>query len=471
MTQIGRTIVAALIALAVPAETIAGPDRGGRDLDRTAAMPWQGDPYPSTYRPLPRSDLLIRHATVLDGAGHRLEDGDVLVRDGLIAAVGHQLPDAAGAMVLDGNGRWLTPGLIDPHSHDGTYVVPLTTIDRDASDVSEMSDWNVADTWIEHAVNPQDPAFALALAGGVTTLQILPGSSPLIGGRTVVLKPVSATTVAAMKFPGAPGGLKMACGENPKSTSASMKRAPTSRQGEIALLRRALADAQDYVRNWRHGGGKGSEPPSRDLKKDTLAALLEGQLRLNVHCYRADEMATMIALSHEFGFRITSFHHAVEAYKIAPLLREEGICAAVWPDWWGFKMEALDGIRENAAFLSAAGVCTAMHSDSPAIGARLAIEAAKAAAAGRRAGLTLPPETVIAWVTRNPAIALGLADRIGTIAPGMNADLVLWSGDPFSVYTHADVVMIDGAVAYDRHDPARQPHSDFALGRPTMARP
>lgn len=470
MKQIGRAIVAALVALALPISTLAEPSDRSRH-DPTPALPWQGDPYPSTYRPLPRGDLLIRHATVLDGAGHRLDDGDVLVRDGRIVAIGSQLPDARGATVLDAGGRWLSPGLIDPHSHDGTYVVPLTSIDRDASDVSELSDWNVADTWIEHAVNPQDPAFALALAGGVTTLQILPGSSPLIGGRSVVLKPVSATTVAAMKFPGAPSGLKMACGENPKTTGASKNRAPTSRQGEIALLRRALADAQDYIRSWRHAGDKGSEPPSRDLKKDALAALLEGQLRLNVHCYRADEMATMIALSHEFGFRIASFHHAVEAYKIAPLLREEGICAAVWPDWWGFKMEALDGIRENAAFLSAAGVCTAMHSDSPAIGARLAIEAAKAAAAGRHAGLTLPPETVIAWLTRNPAVALGLADRIGTIAPGMNADLVLWSGDPFSVYTHADVVLIDGAVAYDRHDPARQPRSDFALGRPTMARP
>ena len=470
--RIARTIVAGLIAVALPAATTARPpEHARRGSDRIVALPWLGDPYPSTYRPLPRTDLLIRHATVLDGAGHRIDDGDVLVRDGRIAAVGRTLPAAADVVVLDGTGRWLTPGLVDPHSHDGTYVVPLTAVDRDASDVSELSDWNVADTSIEHAVNPQDPAFALALSGGVTTMQILPGSSPLIGGRTVILKPVAATTAAAMKFPDAPGGMKMACGENPKTTSAAKNRAPTSRQGEIALLRRALADAQDYIEAWHRAAGEHGRPPTRDLRKDTLAALLEGRLRLNIHCYRADEMATMIALSHEFGFKIASFHHALEGYKIAPLLRQEGICAAVWPDWWGFKMEALDGIRENAAFLSVGGVCTAMHSDSPAIGARLNMEAAKAAAAGRRAGLSLPPETVIEWVTHGPAVALGLDDRIGSIVPGRNADLVLWSGDPFSVYTHADVVLIDGAVAYDRHDPARQPQSDFALGRPTMTRP
>ena len=460
--------LAALLAAALAAGGLgARPPHSAE----TVTLPWLGDPYPSTYRPLPRADILIRHATVLDGAGARIDDGDVLVRDGHIAAIGHALPEAPGARLVDARGRWVTPGLIDPHTHDGTYVVPLTAIDRDASDVSEMSDWNVADTWIEHAINPQDPAFALALASGVTTLQVLPGSSPLIGGRSVVLKPISATTVAAMKFPGAPQGVKMACGENPKRVGAEKGRAPTSRQGEIALLRRALIEARDYAADWKRAAAGEGRPPARDLKKDTLAALLEGRLRLNMHCYRADEMATMIGVSHEFGFPIASFHHAVEGYKIAPLLKAEGICAAVWPDWWGFKLEAGDGIRENAAFLDAAGVCTTMHSDSPAVGQRLNLEAAKAAGAGRRAGLALPPEHVIAWITRNPAKALGLADRVGTLAPGMNGDLVIWSGDPFSVYTHADLVLIDGAVAFDRRDPARRPRSDFELGRPTMARP
>lgn len=463
-----RAVAALLVAMLFTAGGAVARPHG--PPTEPGPLPWLNDPYPSSYRPLPRSDLMIRHAVVLDGAGGRIDDGDVLVRSGRIVAVGHALPDAPGVTIIDARGRWVTPGLIDPHSHDGTYVVPLTSIDRDASDVSEMSDWNAADIWIEHAINPQDPAFALALAGGVTTLQVLPGSSPLIGGRSVVLKPVSANTAAAMKFPGAPAGLKMACGENPKTTGAENKRGPTSRAGEIALLRRALFDAQDYIRDRQHAGDGHGRPPTRDLKKEALAELLGGRLRLNVHCYRADEMATIIALSHEFGFRIASFHHAVEGYKITALLKAEGICAAVWPDWWGFKMEAQDGIRENAAFLDAGGVCTMMHSDSPAIGQRLNLEAAKAAGAGRRAGLSLPPEHVIEWVTRNPARALGLDDRIGTLAAGMNGDLVIWSGDPFSVYSHADIVLIDGAIAFDRRDPARQPRSDFDLGRPTMVR-
>jgi imidazolonepropionase-like amidohydrolase len=431
--------------------------------------PFTLDAYPSTYRPLPRIDTLIAGATVLDGAGARLDNADVLMRDGKIVAIGPKL-DRSGVSVIEARGRWVTPGIIDVHSHDGTYSLPLTSIDEKASDVSELSDPNVADTWIEHAVNVQDPSFARALAGGVTTLQILPGSSPLFGGRSVVLKTIAATTVQAMKFPGAPSGLKMACGENPKLEFGSKGRSPTSRQGELAAMRGAFLKAQQYRRAWKkYEDGDEDDEPDRDLKLDTLVGVLNGDLRVHIHCYRSDEMATMISLAHEFGFRIAAFHHAAEAYKIPGLLRENGICAAVWADWWGFKMEAIDAIRENAAFVDAGGGCAMMHSDSPHIGQWLTIEAAKAAA-GRRAGLSLPPEQIIRWITSNPARALGLEDRIGTLAPGRNADVVIWSGDPFSIYSHADQVFIDGALAYDRSDPRHQPRSDFELGRPEAVR-
>ncbi|MBB4632666.1 amidohydrolase family protein [Sphingosinicella soli] len=452
-----RRVTLALAVAALVASPVAAKKK------EKHAPPVLADPWPSTYRPLPRTDMLIVGATVLDGAGGRLE-GDVLVRDGRIAAIGRDL-DRTGAAVVDGRGKWLTPGIIDVHSHNGTFVVPLTSVDDHASDVTEISDPNVADTWIEHAINPQDVAFTRALSGGVTTLQVLPGSTPLIGGRSVVLKTVPATTMQGMKFPGAPQGLKMACGENPKGHFGEAGRAPNSRQGELALLRAAFSAAQDYT---PHRGGKG-KPPRRDLKLETLAAVLAGDIRVQMHCYRADDMAVMLGLAREFGFRIAAFHHAVEAYKIPALLREAGTCAAVWPDWWGFKMEAADGIRENAAFVDAAGACAMMHSDSPQIGQRLTIEAAKAAGAGRRAGLSLPPETIIGWVTRNPAKALGLETSIGTIAPGYNADLVLWSGDPFSIYSHADRVYVDGALVYDRADPAYRPRADFELGRPQVA--
>jgi imidazolonepropionase-like amidohydrolase len=427
------------------------------------AAPYLADLFPSTYRAPAAPDTLIIHAVVLDGAGHRLDDGAVLMRAGRVVAVGHDLT-AAGARVIDAHGRWVTPGIIDIHSHDGTYHLPQTAVDAEASDVSELSDPNTAGVWIETAIEPQDPAFAHALASGVTTLQVLPGSTPVFGGRTVVLHPVPAVTVQAMKMPNAPQGLKMACGENPKSYDAEKNRGPTSAAGEITFIREAFAKASAYKAKWdRYLAGEAADPPEDDPRLDTLAAVLEGRIAVHMHCYRASEMAVMADLARDLGFRIAAFHHAVEGYKIASLFAARDICAVVWSDWWGFKVEGLDGIRENAAFIDAAGGCVTMHSDSPFLGQWLNVEAGKAAAAGRRAGLSLPPEHVIAWITSNPAKAMGLADRTGTLAPGLDADVVLWSGDPFSVYSHADLVFVGGAVAFDRTAPARP--SDFQLGR------
>lgn len=419
--------------------------------------PYAGSPPESAYRPLPRTDLLLAGATILDGDGGRIV-GDVLLRDGQVMAIGTSIDAPADVNRIDATGRWITPGLIDIHTHYGTYLLPQAA--EDVSDVIEDSDPNVADTWIEHAVRPTDPAFSRALAGGVTTLQILPGSGALFGGRSVVVHPVPVVRLAEMRFPDAPQGLKMACGSNPANSFGGRGRAPNSRQGEIAMVRRAFLEAQHYRDELEGGSGR------RDLRLDTLVAAMNGDLPVHLHCYRAEDMATWIDVLDEFGVSLAAVHHATEAYKIAPMLAERGVCAAVWPDWWGFKREAEDAIPENAAFVDAAGGCAIMHSDIPVLGSLLNIEAAKAAAAGRRAGLDIPPEHAIRWITSNPARAMGLGDRIGRLAPGMNADLVLWSGDPFSIYSHADLVFIDGAIAYDRADPARQPVPDFELGRP-----
>jgi imidazolonepropionase-like amidohydrolase len=434
------------------------------------AIPFGIDPNPSAYQPFPRDDVLISGATVLDGKGGRFSNMDVLVQDGRIIRVeeGIVVPDKVD--VIDAAGQWLTPGIIDIHSHNGTYVLPLTSQNFAISDVSEISDPNTAQIWIENGIDVQDLTFGRALAAGVTTLQVVPGSVPLFGGRSVVLKPIPAQTIYQMKFPGAQQGMKMACGENPKSHFGELGKAPTSRMGEIAAMKEAFLSASAYLSGWEsYLQNPGVvDQPKRDLALDSLAGVLNGDLRVHLHCYRADDIAVMLALAKEFGFQIAAIHHATEGYKITDLLQQSGVCAAVWSDWWGYKMEASDAIRENAAMLDSAGVCTIMHSDSPVVGQRLNIEASKAMGAGRRAGIEIPPEQAIRWLTSNPALALGLESRIGTIDPGFNADLVVWSGDPFSIYSRVERVYIDGALLYLRSETTPQPPSDKEIGFPVL---
>jgi imidazolonepropionase-like amidohydrolase len=423
------------------------------------------NPFPSTYARYPGAVTLIRGATVYDGDGGRIEQGVVLLRDGMIAAVGpsNAVAVPADAVVIDGTGKFVTPGIIDVHSHLGNYPSPGT---QAHSDGNEATDPVRADVWAEHSVWPQDPGFSRALAnGGVTTLQILPGSANLFGGRSVVLKNVYARTVQGMKFPGAPYGLKMACGENPKRVYGG-KSGPSTRMGNIATTRATWLKALDYKRKWDGYEKEGGEVPDRDLTMDTLRGVLDGQILIHNHCYRADEMAQMIDVAKEMGYKIASFQHAVESYKIADLLRENGICSAMWADWYGFKMEAFDGIEENIAFVERAGACAIVHSDDENGIQRLNQEAAKALAHGRRAGLQMTDAQAWKWLSANPARSLGIYHRTGSLAPGKMADVVLWNGDPFSVYSRREKVWIDGAMMYDSSDPRRRPVSDFELGQP-----
>jgi len=444
-----------------------------------ASLAAAAEPFASTYSPAAAGPVLIRGATVLTGTGERLEQADLLLRDGRIAAIGPGL-EAGDARIVDAAGRWVTPGLIDIHSHLGVYPSPTLEAHGDGN---EMVDPNTAGVWAEHAVWPQDPGFETALAGGVTTLMVLPGSGNLIGGRGVTLKNVPASTMQAMKFPGAPHGLKMACGENPKRYYGGQQRAPMTRMGNMAGYRQAFADAQDYRRQWQdfrraadeweskpksRRDGERPSPPKRDLALETLSAVLEGTITVQIHCYRADEMANMIDLADEFGFRIAAFHHGAEAYKLADRLAERGICGALWADWWGFKMEAYDGIQENLALVDAAkNGCAITHSDSEEGIQRLNQETAKAMARGNRAGFSITPEHAIRWITANPAKAMGIAGDTGTLEVGKMADVVLWNRDPFSVYALADQVWIDGVLQLDRSAPAERPRSDFMLGQPT----
>lgn len=418
-------------------------------------------PFASTYTPRPTTPTLIRNATVFDGNGAELSNADVLMRDGRIVAVGQNL-SAEGATVIDGTGKFVTPGIIDAHSHLGVY--PSPSIDA-TSDGNELTSPNTAEVWAEHSVWPQDPGFLRAVAGGITTLHVLPGSGNLFGGRGVTLRPVlGATTVQEMKFPGAPQSLKMACGENPARVYGSRNSSPATGMGDVAGYRQAFANAARYAARMEAAENGQGEPPDRDLEMETLAGVINGDIILQWHCYRADEMANAIQVAHEFHFQIAAFHHAVEAYKITDMLREENICAAMWADWWGFKLEAYDGIRENIAFVDASGGCAVVHSDSEVGIQRLNQEAAKAMADGRRAGIEITRAQAWTWLSRNPARALRIDQETGTLEPGRRADVVIWSADPLSSYAVAERVFIDGAVMYER-GAQRDPPSDFELGQ------
>jgi imidazolonepropionase-like amidohydrolase len=435
--------------------------------DAAGARPsFTDDPYPSTYRRLAAPPVLVAGATVLDGNGGRLDGADVLMADGRIVAVGTGLDVPADAVRVDGRGKWVTPGIIDVHSHLGVYPSPGVSAHSDGNEATAPV---TAAVWAEHSIWPQDPGFATALAGGVTTLMILPGSANLVGGRGVTLKNVAATTYQAMKFPGAPWGLKMACGENPKRVYGQ-KGGPATRMGNVAGYRAAFIDAAEYRKKRDRPDSDKDTGGKRDLKLDTLAAAMNGDILVHIHCYRADEMAVMLDLAKEFGFKVAAFHHGVEAYKLADRLAAEGVCGALWADWWGFKMEAYDGIQGNIALVDRpTGGCAIVHSDSAEGIQRLNQEAAKVIADAGRAGIEIRPERAIRWITSNAARSLGVLDRTGTLEPGKMADVVLWNGNPFSVYAKAEKVWIDGARVYDRDDPARQPTSDFMLGQGAAA--
>ncbi len=422
------------------------------------------EPFPSRYAPLPSEPTLIKGATVLTGAGERLDGADVLMVDGKIAGVGSGLAHD-GAVVIEADGTWVTPGVIDVHSHLGVYPSPGT---ESHSDGNEATSPVTAEVWAEHSVWPHDPGFTTALAGGVTSMQILPGSANLMGGRGVTLKNVPGRNVMEMKFPGAPHGFKMACGENPKRVYGQ-KSGPATRMGNVAGYREAWIKAAEYRDKLAKAAKGEGEAPTRDLELETLAGVLNGEILVHNHCYRGDEMSIMIDVADEFGYEIAAFHHAVEAYKIGDLLAEHGACAAVWADWWGFKMEAYDGIRENAALIDQAGACAIIHSDSAVGIQRLNQETAKVMGAAARVGIDIPPEHAIRWITENPAKSMGIADQTGTLSEGKMADVVIWNGNPFSVYTRAERVFIDGALAYDRNDTSVNPVTDFTLGTAAAA--
>ena len=446
------TIALAGLALSACATTSDGKNTASTGTAMTADG---RAPYASTYRPYPGRPTAVIGATIYDGAGGRIDNGTVLFRDGKIVQVGDSTLSTEGYDRIDGGGMFVTPGVIDIHSHLGDY--PSPSVDAH-SDGNEATSPTTPDVWAEHSVWPQDPGFSRALAnGGVTSLQILPGSANLVGGRSVTLKNVPSRTVQGMKFPGAPYGMKMACGENPKRVYGSRGQKPSTRMGNFAVNRQNWLDA----REWAAGDRK-----DRDLAKETMAGVLDGEILVHNHCYRADEMALVLDMAREMGYKVSTFHHAVESYKIGDLLRDAEVCSAVWADWYGFKMEAYDAIPENAALIHNSGACVVIHSDDENGIQRLNQEAAKAQADGRRMGIDIPDAEVVEWFTLNAARAMGISDMTGSLEEGKMADVVLWNGDPLSIYSRPQMVWVDGALMYDANDRSRRPVSDFELGQP-----
>ncbi len=455
-------------ASSVPSDPFAGPEARAR----TAL-----DAPPAGHGPA----VLVQHATVMTAAGKRYSPGFVLMEGGTIAAVGEGdgPTPKEGTVVVDAHGRFVTPGIIDPHSHMGVYPVPET---EGHDDGNELTDPVTAGLRAEHSFWPQDPALERAVAGGVTTIGVLPGSGNLIGGRGIVMHLVPQRGARAMRFPGAPEILKMACGENPKRVYRELKRAPTTRMGNLRAVREAFLRAQKYTRDWEDWTRKQRQPtpppttdadkkhdkgedkqPDRDLALETLALVMRGDILVEWHCYQADDMLAALQIADEFGFKVRAFHHALEAYKIRDVLAARGVAVATWDDWWGFKMEAYDGIPENLALVTEAGARAVVHSDSPIAIQILNQSAGKSLAAGRAAGVKLEDDDALKWLTANPAWALGIDDQVGTLEPGKRADVVVWSESPFSVYARAELVYIDGQKVFDRAH-VGAPWSDFELG-------
>jgi imidazolonepropionase-like amidohydrolase len=393
--------------------------------------------------PAAHNEVVIKNAIVMTVTHGKIPNGSVYIKDGKIMAVGAEVNAPASATVIDAGGKYLTPGIIDSHSH--------IALDND---VNEATSPITPQMMMIDAFDYQDKAIYRALAGGVTTSLLLHGSANVIGGQAVVIKHKYGLERDAMLFPGAPRSIKFASGENPKRVYGSRDQLPSTRMGNFEVQRQAFVEAQDYMRQWDDydakvkKGDKDAKPPKRDLKLDALSDVLRGKLLVQIHCYRADELLTEMAIAKEFGYKVRAFHHALEAYKVADQLAANGVAIATFSDWWGFKQEAYDAIPWNAVLSMRKGVRVAIKSDSEDFARRLNQEAAKTI---RYGGAT--EEEALKMITINPAWIIGVDDRVGSIDVGKDADLVIWDGYPLSSYGVPNKVFIDGDVYFDRSLP------------------
>jgi len=399
-----------------------------------ASCPGQGRP------------LVIKGATLLTMTQGTIEGGTVVIQNGKIAAAGQSVEAPSEAEVIDARGEYVLPGLIDPHSHLGVYSLPELQANADGN---EMTGDIEAQVRSEDAINTDDPEIARAVSGGVTTVQILPGSANNIGGWATIVKLNGGQTLDEIKFPGAPPSMKWAWGENQKRSYGSKSQAPSTLMGEAAIVRQKLLDAQNYTAKWKawEDRGKKGAPPERNLQLEALAQVLAGKVRLNIHSYQVNHFDALFRIADEFHFQIAALHHALDAYMIAPEIARRRIGVVTFADLWGGKVEMWDAIPQNAYLLWKSGVTVSLHTDNPVIEERNYIEQA---AIINHYGM--PDEAALQTVTINPARILAIDQRVGSIEPGKDADLTVWTGYPLELTSKADKVFIDGKLVYTLKD-------------------
>ncbi len=387
---------------------------------------------------------LIRNATVLTVTKGTVEGGSILIRDGKIAAVGASIDAPAGTTIVDATGQYVMPGIIDCHSHIATEAVNEGSVS-----VSSM-------VGIQDTLNPEDIYIYDALAGGVTTANILHGSANAIGGKTLVIKMRWGKTAEELPFAGAPPGIKFALGENPKRQGspsvfrASNLRYPATRMGVEDTIREAFNEAKIYQATWNAyraavARGEHPEPPRRDLKLEPLVEVLEGKRLVHAHCYRADEILMLLKVADDYGFKIRTLQHVLEGYKVADEIAAHGAGASTFSDWWAYKVEAYDAIPYNAAIMTRKGVIVSLNSDSEELMRHLNNEAAKVMKYGG-----LSETEALAMITINPARQLMIDSQVGSIEPGKDADFAIFDGHPLSNYSKVVKTIIDGEVYFDR---------------------
>ena len=385
------------------------------------------------------ADVVIKNATVMTVTHGTIEHGSIWLHNGKIAGVGASVDTPAGATVIDASGKYVTPGIIDPHSHSAL-----------GNDINEATSPVTPSMMMIDAFDNSDKALYQALAGGVTTELLLHGSANMIGGQAVVIKNKFGLSRDAMLFPNAPRSIKFASGENPKRVYGRRNELPSTRMGNFEVMRQAFEDAKAYMATWDAynakvaKGDKDAVPPKKDLKLEALADVLRGKLYVQIHCYRADEFLTEEAIAKEYGYKVRAFHHALEMYKVGDRIAPTGTGIATFADWWGFKDEAWDAIPWNAVMSMREGVRVALKSDSNDYVRRLNQEAGKMVHYG---GAT--EDEALRMITLNPAWIIGVDDRVGSLDTGKDADVVIWNTDPLSTYARVEKVYIDGDLFFD----------------------